>query len=306
MTEPRHDWDVPVLERMREDFRQIGERDARAASVGPPARRPRARPRVALAALLVILVAGVVLVDRRGTEALAGIRDAPRAAARAGSFAYRTVIEVTAPSGRTRAEQAGFVDLRGGAFAGRVASERGLVTERIGIGRELYFRARRRAQAGGTDAEWRRVSLDGAALGRASDAAATAAPVADRAIQALAQARGERVVGEDERVGGARVTHYRLAMGAATFFALRDADAERRLGDIRGVVDVWLDADDLPRRTVARFSSAGGRRVFAIDTRYASYGLDRRIQAPRSSRPLAGVPTVADPVLEDLAVTFRR
>lgn len=286
-------WRVPVLDRVRADVERVAERDAAALRRGGRRQRPRRVAAVVAVCLALLGLAGVL--GSRGEEsAVADIRDAPRAAEQRGNFAFRTqLVAVTSGGAIVRTGQAGVVDLRASAFAARtlVRGRRG--AERRGVGGTLYFRS---VDAPGP---WRRAGGGGLP--------ASVVPVSASGLRALAEARDETLVNRGESVGDVPVTHLRLRMRATTFLRLQQGSPEgRRLRAISGVVDVWLDADDLPRRVAARFHV--GERAFTVDTRYSDYGESGPVAGPaRASAAMEGAAlAVADPAVTSMIAVFSR
>jgi len=296
--DPDKDWRLPVLDRMREDFARVAARDALAAetSTGPPRRTRRLGLAIA-AALIAALVVLVVVLQADGDEALADVRDAPTAAARAGSFRFSTTATVREGSSSESDVQSGVVDLPSRSSHIRLFGESSRGLERITIGRDLWFRVVR----GSSPEPWQHLTLRATT---ASALPALAGPVSARAIESLRNAEDVEVVAGDERIGGQEVTHYRLRMSAAQFVAARGASDGSKLADVRGQLDVWLDDDDLPRRIRAGFTD--GQETFTIDTTYTDYGADFDIRAPRDAQPAqqGGALTTEDPVVVNLRVVF--
>lgn len=300
MTGRHPHWDVPLLDRMRSDFEALTARDAQAQA---GQRRPRRRPGPALAvAALLLLLAVVLVVDRTGPDAVASVRDAPAAAARAGSYMYRTVTALRSPGGQGRSVQVGSVNLRRGSFSAQISAEGPVGVERIGVGGKLFFRASRRSAAGGGG--WQRVDLGAPAVSRLAREPATAAPVSSSAIRALAVAKGEVVVNDHAQIDGVRVTHYRLDMDASTFLGTSRTPDRAALAQIDGRLDIWLDSAQRPRRIRARFVSPTGSASFVLDTTYSAYGSDPPISAPRASQPALSRPLVTDPVAANMTAVF--
>jgi len=296
--DPDKDWRLPVLDRMREDFARVAARDALAAETSPGPPRRTGRLGLALAAAVIAaLVVLVVLLQADGDEALADVRDAPTAAARAGSFRFTTTATVREGASSDASVQSGVVDLPSRASHTRSFGDSSRGVERITIGRDVYFRV-----VGVPSVQpWRRLLVDASP---ASALPSLAGPVSARGIESLRNAEDVEVVAGDERIGGQDVTHYRLRMSAAQFVAARGASDGSELSDVRGRLDVWLDDDDLPRRIRARFTD--GQTSFTIDTTYADYGADLDIRAPRDAEPAqqGAALTTEDPVVVNLRVVF--
>jgi hypothetical protein len=294
-THREHPWaEVPALQRVRDELEQAAARDARA----PRRRRAprRARIGLALAGLLAVASAGIALVAGSGDEAVAGLRDAPAALLEAGRYAYTTTGTTRIGDREETYAQSGEVDLRAGAYRFRTPGRAGRTHEVVATPEAFFLRTRVPREPA---PPWRRSRWPGGAPGLES----TAAPVSLASVRALKDAGKETVVAEDEDVGGIATTRYRLPMSAADFAGLRGQDAAA-LADVRGTLDVWLDADDLPRRLRARFAS--GDTAFTIDTRYARFGRTEPVRAPVATVPGNDAPIGRDPVVGSMLVVFGR
>jgi hypothetical protein len=311
MTGLRRDWDqLPVLERMREDIAEIARRDAEALAprhpAPPPPRRRRPRLQLVLAGGLASVLAAVfvvVLATRDGAEAVADLGDAPEAIARQGSFAYRTTVTIVEETELSSDITEGAVDLRREAYR-EVRLDRGRPrAERIGFSDVVYFRA---FQGAGLRevTPWLRTPLRGSARPRTpSEGPLAAVPLQALAIRSLAEASGEVIVSRDERVGGVRVTHYRVRTSAATFAGLRGERAAKALRGVRGELEVWLDDENLPRRMRVVFSRGGPNPRIDIDTRFGAYGRPVDIRPPADATPDVGVNRF-DPIVGNLVAIF--
>ena len=281
------DWRLPVVERMRDDFRRVAERDA-----ARPKRRRVRRPGLAVAAIALLVIGVLIAVlDGGESDAVAGIRDAPRAAELRGGFAFRTQFRAEVAGRATSSLQLGEVDLRREAFAARTVVRGARAAERRAVGGTLFFR---RAEGGG---RWSRTT--GAAR------PAFASPVSAAGLRALADARGEELVSRREQVAGLAVDHLRLRMPAGTFLRLQAGAAPAALRGVVGTVDVWLDRDDLPRRVRAAFTNARGD-AFSVDTTYGDYGPREEIAAPRGAEPAPGAVAADDPVVTSMVAALGR
>lgn len=285
------EWRVPALDRMREDIARVAAADATTLR---PVRPPRRRLLVAVAAVMLAALVVATMLDGGERDAVAGVREAPRAAAGEGSFAFRTTFRASTSQGSASSAQVGSVDLRRSVFAARtvVAGRRG--AERVAVGGVVFFRA-----PGARGGAWRRAG--GARL------PAFARPVSASGLAALADARGERLISRREEVDGVPVEHFRLRMPATTFLRLQGAETRASLRGVRGVVDVWLGRDDdLPRRVRASFTARGSGRSFSVDTRYSGYGDRVAAVAPAAARPVAGgnALSAADPGVTSMLALF--
>jgi hypothetical protein len=246
---------------------------------------------------------------RTGPETVLALRAAPDAVADAGTAAFEMVVAMSAQgesfdltatgaydpgNGRMSMEMdmGGMVEDLAAASGAQLPDGFSDPMQMVVDGTTVYMRAPMLSLIGGGDG-W--ISFTPEDVGLTSDALGFGAGTYDPSSY-LESLRG--VTGDPEEVGtevvrGVETTHYSVSMDPAA--ALADVPEEQRdlleaqlgqLGDGTISVDVWVDADGLPRRLVMdlseMFSSMGmGAEASTVMTvEYFDYGAPVDIQVP--------------------------
>jgi hypothetical protein len=269
----------------------------------------------ALIAPLLVVTACATAADegavevRTGPETVLALRAAPDAVADAGTAAFEMVMEISAQGESFTIDASGAYDAAnqrmsmeidmGAMFEGLAASSGEEVPPGFGEpmrmvvdGTTIYMQAPMLAFLG-DGAGW--VSYTPEDLGMSSQALGLGASAYDPSsyLESLRGATGEPEVVGTEEVRGVETTHYVATMDLAAALASvpeqqRDL-AEAQLGQLGGgtiPLDVWIDADGLPRRLVMDmselFSSMGmGQDAGAVTTvEYFDYGVPVDIEVP--------------------------
>jgi hypothetical protein len=258
---------------------------------------------------------------KTGPAAASALRAAPESVADAGTAAFQVVLEIAVGGETYDVVADGTIDAAAeqmamtmdmGALFGALASSSGAAVpegfagawEMVVDGSTFYMRAPV-FQVLGVDG-W--LSMDPAELGMSQEAFGLGAGSFDFS-QMLDSLRG--VVGEPEVVGeedvrGVPTTHYAASMDLEE--ALAQVPEEERaaaeaqleqLGDIGGAeipIDVWIDADDLPRRVRmdmdGLFASLGiGEGGASITMEYFDFGepVDIDVPSPDEATPITEV-----------------
>lgn len=286
------DWQLPVLDRIREGFLDVAERDRGAAQKRTARRRRSFGLGVAIAATAA-LIAVVILPGDRGHKALASVRDAPAAVADAATFRFRTETTLRKGAQSESYAQSGVIDLATNSSRSRLVAPAGVIVEQIRIGRDLYFRSTGR----GPDAAWQYLALGVPAQGERSVLGSPASPLSARVIESLRAARNVEAVDRDRTAADGRLRHYRLPLSAAQLEAFRQRTNGRRPQPVTGHLYVWLDQEGRPRRVTAFLRTADA--TYTVDTRYSDYGNQVRIAAPSRHSPAqpGESPAAEDPLV---------
>jgi hypothetical protein len=272
-----------------------------------------------LAAPLLLVAACADEADQEGLQvktggaAVSALRAAPDAVAEAGTARVEVVMDMTMMGDSFEITATGAIDAAAeqmrmemdmGALFDQLAESTGEAVppglagpmEMVADGSTLYMRAPMFSMMG-VDG-W--ISMSPEDLGTTAEGLGLGAGAYDftQTLESLRGVDGEPEVVGQEEVRGVETTHYRATMDLAQ--ALEEAPAEQReqleaafeqlgggkdLGDVDVPVDVWIDADDLPRRMrmdmgslFAAAGMAGGEATMTMDL--FDYGEPADIQVP--------------------------
>ena len=123
------------------------------------------------------------------------------------------------------------------------------------------------------------------------------------ALGVLAASRATPVTVGHEWVDGISTTHYRLATTLAAFLKSEEAPITltRRLRNVAGVLDVWLDQQGRPVavRTDFGASSPLGASALRSEVRFSDYGASVTVHPPAHVRVSANPRANAKGAIED-------
>jgi len=254
---------------------------------------------------------------RTGAEAVLALQSAPDVVADAGTASFEMVMEMSVQGESLTLDAHGAYDATNGRMSMEIdmgamfddlAASSGVETpdgfdepmQMVVDGTTIYMRA---PMLSGAE-EW--VSLDPEDMGMSSDALGFGAGTYDPSsyLESLRGVSGEPEVVGTEEVRGVETTHYEASMNLAD--AIAEAPEEQRalveevlgqLGDGTIPLDVWVDADGLPRRLAMdmgeMFSSLGlGSEMSAVMTmEFFDYGqpVDIQVPSPDEVQPFTGL-----------------
>jgi hypothetical protein len=272
-----------------------------------------------LAAPLLLIAACANEADEQGVQvktgdaAVSALRAAPDAVAEAGTAQVEVVmamtmmgdaVEVTASGAVDAAAEQMRMEMDMGALFDQLAASTGEevpaglggTMEMVADGSTFYLRAPMFSMMG-VDG-W--ISMTPEDLGTTAEGLGFGAGAYDltQTLESLRGVAGEPEVVGQEEVRGVDTTHYRATMNLAQ--ALEEAPPEQRerlevafeqlgggdeLGDVDVPVDVWIDADDLPRRMRmdmgSVFAAAGlGDGTMTMTMDMFGYGEPVEIEVP--------------------------
>ncbi len=311
MTREEDRWRTGALERFGEQLRDA----ERAQAQGARRRLERWRPapaRAGAAIVMVALLVGVLeIVAPAG--AVSPVNHAPAAAMRSRSVRFDSSLQVSL-NGRplTHFTEVGELDFVTGDYATMLslAGER-LDRRRVGdmfYGRELHAHARASSE------RWHALRVEQAPGGSARAPGGYTLIDPQVVFRVLADSRSAvNQVGRQE-LDGTRTTHYRLSTSLAAFLSAEGGPVTdlAQYQSVQATLDVWLDANDRPRRVQTSFAGASrlgnGTMTAVID--FASYGAPVTVRPPSafdvSQRSAASAALVGDPLRAAEVVLFAR
>jgi hypothetical protein len=246
---------------------------------------------------------------RTGAQAVSALRSAPDVVADAGTAAYEMTMEMSAAGESFAITGAGAYDARnqrmsmtidmGAAFEELAAGSGETIPagfdepmEMVVDGTTVYLRAPMLSVLGGPTG-W--LSMSAEDLGTSADALGLGAGAYDPTsiLESLRGAGGEPEVVGTEDVRGVETTHYRATVDLADAIAQVPEDQRDlveaqldKLGDGSMPLDVWVDADGLPRRVqldmggVLATAGLGGEPTALMTMELFDYGQPVDIQVP--------------------------